>query len=328
MSGIQNTEDVAKTFKVTMYALIGLVSFGIIMGLIAIIWNIRKIQKSLTEVAEGLDTSSQTIRNGSEDLVTSSDRISSSSTSTAASLEEIVASMEELTATVRQNSLNSGQAANLSKEGISTVEVGQQKITNLISVIGEISKSSQKIEEILTIIDDIAFQTNLLALNAAVEAARAGEQGKGFAVVADAVRALAQKSAEAAKEISGLIHEASDKSKTGVTLAAESESSLNAIVTNTRQVSDLIQTVAQGSHEQSQGIEQVNKALTQIDQSLQGVASSMGTVTKSSEDMRNQAEELTKMMQALHVLVGQKKKKEKDLEQKQNQSEEDLSSAA
>lgn len=318
MAGVQKTEEVAKNFKMTMYSLIGIVSIFILLGLFASIWNIRKVQQALTSVADGLDSSSQTIRSRAQELVESSDRISSSSTSTAASLEEIVASMEELTATVRQNSLNSSQAADISKEGQDTVHNGQKKINELITVIGEISKSSQKIEEILGLIDDIAFQTNLLALNAAVEAARAGEQGKGFAVVADAVRALAQKSAEAAKEISGLIHEATNKSKTGVTLAAESEKSLNAIVDNTHRVSELIQTVAQGSHEQSQGIEQVNKALTQIDQSLQGVASSMGAVTNSSEDMQTQSEELYKMMCSLHVLVGQKSK---ELENKQQKSE-------
>lgn len=323
-TGIEMTENVAKNYKMTLYVLIGFVSFSILFGLLFSLWNIRKLQLALKSVADGLDTSSSTIRTGSQELVQSSDQISSSSTSTAASLEEIVASMEELTATVRQNSLNSNQAATLSKEGQGTVQQGQKKISELITVIGEISKSSQKIEEILSIIDDIAFQTNLLALNAAVEAARAGEQGKGFAVVADAVRALAQKSAEAAKEISGLIHEASTKSKTGVTLAAESENSLDAIVKNTHQVSDLIQTVAQGSHEQSQGIEQVNKALTQIDQSLQGVASSMSTVTNSSEEMQNQSEELYQMMRSLHILVGQKSNNET----KQNTEDEKVASAA
>lgn len=326
IAGIKNTEEVAKNFKATLYTLIGVISLAILLGVFASVWNIKKVQKSLTEVADGLDLSSQTIRVGSQGLVTSSDQISSSSTETAASLEEIVASMEELTATVRQNSANSGQAADLSKIGQESVKDGQKKIVELISVIGEISKSSQKIEEILTIIDDIAFQTNLLALNAAVEAARAGEQGRGFAVVADAVRNLAQKSAEAAKEISGLIHDASDKSKSGVRLAAESGKSLNEIVANTHQVSELIQTVAQSSGEQAQGIEQVNKALTQIDQSLQSVASSMGTVTKSSEDMHAQAEGLYKMMHSLHTLVG-RKNRETNKDQDNNEADEKSSAA-
>lgn len=320
MIGVQDTENVAKNFKVTMFALIAIVSISILLGATASIWNIRKVQSSLKNVANGLETSSETIRSRATELVHSSEQISSNSTSTAASLEEIVASMEELTATVRQNSLNSNQAAEISKEGESTVHQGQLKIQELIKVMSEISKSSSKIGEILTLIDDIAFQTNLLALNAAVEAARAGEQGKGFAVVADAVRALAQKSAGAAKEIGGLIEDATTKSKTGVNLAAQSEESLNAIVENSHKVADLIQTVAQGSHEQSQGIEQMNKALSQIDRSIQAVATSMSTVSTSSEEMQKQSEELHRMMKDLHVLVGKNKKEEqeanKDAEEK------------
>ncbi|KHD88533.1 MAG: chemotaxis protein [Bdellovibrio sp. ArHS] len=325
MVGVQNAENVAKTFKVTMYTLISVVGLCILLGISAAIWNIRKIQSSLKSVAEGLETSAETIRSRATELVDSSDQISSNSTSTAASLEEIVASMEQLTATVRQNSLNSGQAAEISKEGQNTVQQGQIKIQELIQVMSEISKSSSKIAEILNLIDDIAFQTNLLALNAAVEAARAGEQGKGFAVVADAVRALAQKSADAAKEIGGLINEATDKSKTGVTLAGESEESLNAIVTNSHKVAELIQTVAQGSHEQSQGIEQMNKALSTIDRSLQTVATSMGSVSTSSEEMQKQSEELHRMMKELHILVGQKINNEN--EAKQNAAEKDFSAA-
>ncbi|ASD65269.1 HAMP domain-containing methyl-accepting chemotaxis protein [Bdellovibrio bacteriovorus] len=321
MAGVSNAENVAKNFKLTIYVLSSVVGVSLLLGLFVSFWNIRKVQRSLNMVAGGLDESSSTIRNRATELVSSSDQISSSSTSTAASLEEIVASMEELTATVRQNSLNSNQAANISVEGQRTVDEGQKKLERLVQVISEISNNSKKIEEILTMIDDIAFQTNLLALNAAVEAARAGEQGKGFAVVADAVRALAQKSAGAAKEISVLIHEASEKSKQGVSLAADSDTALKAIVQNTRTVSELIQTVAQGSHEQSQGIEQVNKALTQIDQSLQGVASSMGAVTGSTEDMQTQSEELHKMMCELHILVGHKENKNKENETKHGHEE-------
>lgn len=304
--GVERSENVAKSFKSTLWILISAVTFGTILGMGASIWNIRSIQKSLRLVADGLDLSSGIVRSKSMELVGSSDKISQNSTSTAASLEEIVASMEELTATVKQNSLNSNQAADLSKNGEQAAEQGQKKIQELILVMSDISKNSKKIEEILTLIDDIAFQTNLLALNAAVEAARAGEQGKGFAVVADAVRALAQKSAESAKEIGGFINEASEKSGLGVTLAGESETALNSIVDNAHQVSDLIQQVAQGSHEQSQGLEQINKAMTEIDHSLQGVASSMGSVAGSTGQLQEQSEELSRMMHELHQLVGQK----------------------
>lgn len=315
LAGVEKSENVAKSFKLTLIVLISIVSVCICIGMFASWLNVRSVQKSLRSVADGLDSSSQIVGTRSLELVHSSEQISSNTTSTAASLEEIVASMEELTATVRQNSLSSNEAANLSKEGQSAVEDGQRKMHDMIEVMNDISKNAKKIDEILVLIDDIAFQTNLLALNAAVEAARAGEQGKGFAVVADAVRALAQKSGSAAKEISALIVEANEKSTLGVRLAADSEKSLTAIVANTKKVSELIQQVAQGSHEQSQGIEQMNKALTEIDQSLQGVASSMNTVSNSTGEMQGQSEELNKMMYELHQLVGKKEKKEKSEEE-------------
>ncbi|QDK36205.1 methyl-accepting chemotaxis protein [Bdellovibrio sp. NC01] len=315
LAGVEKSENVSKSFKMTLIVLISIVSVCILIGMAASWLNIRSVQKSLRSVADGLDSSSQVVRTRSLELVDSSEKISSNTTSTAASLEEIVASMEELTATVRQNSLSSSEAANLSKDGQSAVVDGQRKMQGMITVMNDISSNAKKIEEILTMIDDIAFQTNLLALNAAVEAARAGEQGKGFAVVADAVRALAQKSAGAAKEISTLIVEANEKSTLGVKLAAESESSLQTIVSNTQKVSELIQQVAQGSQEQSQGIEQMNKALTEIDQSLQGVASSMSTVSNSTGEMQDQSEELNKMMYALHQLVGKKESNENNEEE-------------
>lgn len=321
IAGVGISEKAAESFKSTFYFLLAFTGVGILVGFAASLINIRTMQNSLREVADGLQTSSFIVRTRAEELVSSSDLISTNSTSTAASLEEIVASMEELTATVRQNSLASQEAANISVESESNVHTGHDKIQNLMSVMGEISTNSKKIEEILTLIEDIAFQTNLLALNAAVEAARAGEQGKGFAVVADAVRTLAQRSAEAAKEINSLITAAAEKSQEGVSLANESKKSLDDIVKTTSRVTALVKQVAEASLEQSSGIEQVNKALMTIDQSLQSVASSMSTVTSSSEQMHEQSEGLHAMMDNLHKLVGQKEIEESKTTPQDNHEE-------
>jgi methyl-accepting chemotaxis protein len=178
--------------------------------------------------------------------------------------------------------------------------------------MSEISNSSRKIEEILNVIDDIAFQTNLLALNAAVEAARAGEQGRGFAVVAEAVRNLAQKSGAAAKDISSLIKENVAKSKQGVGIANSSEQVFKNILDSVKKVSDLSTEIASGSREQAVGIEQISKAMNQLDQAIQGNAASAEESAASSEEMSAQAASLLKLVDELKAVVAGKVKKSND----------------
>uniref|UniRef100_UPI00322161D4 methyl-accepting chemotaxis protein n=1 Tax=Bdellovibrio sp. TaxID=28201 RepID=UPI00322161D4 len=181
------------------------------------------------------------------------------------------------------------QAASLSASSREVAEKGQAEITRLISSMEQISKSSIKIEEIINVIDDIAFQTNLLALNAAVEAARAGEQGKGFAVVAEAVRALAQRSAVAAKDISHLIQESVDQVEQGSQIASESGVVLNNIVISVKKVSDLNNEIATASSEQTAGIQQISKAMNQLDQASQSNAASAEEIAATSAEIDNMA---------------------------------------
>lgn len=166
-----------------------------------------------------------------------------------------------------------------------------------------ISQDSKKIEEIIHVIDDIAFQTNLLALNAAVEAARAGEQGKGFAVVAEAVRALAQRSASAAKEINGLIKESVERTEQGSSIADNSGQVLTRIVSSVNKVVTLNKEIAQASNEQSQGISQISKAMNQLDQASQSNAASSEEIAATAGEIEHRAAELQSQVRILSAEV-------------------------
>ncbi len=214
----------------------------------------------------------------------------------AASLEETASSMEELTSTVKQNADNARQANQLSASARGQAEEGGKAVESAIFAMKEINNSSKKIEDIIGVIDEIAFQTNLLALNAAVEAARAGEQGKGFAVVASEVRSLAQRSAAAAKEIKSLIKDSVENVDEGTRLVDESGTMLGEIVGSVRKVSDIIAEIAASSSEQSQGIEQINQAITQLDEVTQQNAALVEEAAAASESMDEQARDMNEMV--------------------------------
>ena len=204
------------------------------------------------------------------------------------------------------NSDNAKQAEALSMTSKERAENGETEIKNLIDSMTEISQASKKIEEIITVIDDISFQKNLLALNAAVEAARAGEQGKSFAVVADAVRALAQRSAESAKGISALIRDNVDKIERGMTVADKSGAVLTEIVTSVKKVSDLNGEIATASGEQTTGIQQVGKAMNQLDRGSQENAAASEEIAATSEQISMQAKQMHSLVQDLDILVSGK----------------------
>jgi methyl-accepting chemotaxis protein len=214
-----------------------------------------------------------------------------------------VASLEELSSMVQMNSDNAKQAASLSLTSREAAEKGQKEMSILIDSMSKISQSSKKIEEIIHVIDDIAFQTNLLALNAAVEAARAGEQGKGFAVVAEAVRSLAQRSASAAKDITHLIKESVNQVSDGGRLAQNSGEVLNNIVTSVKKVSDLNNEIATASSEQTAGIQQISKAMNQLDHSSQSNAASAEKVADASAEINGLAQTSLKLTLELNKVI-------------------------
>ncbi|MGZ3772616.1 MAG: methyl-accepting chemotaxis protein [Pseudobdellovibrionaceae bacterium] len=263
--------------------LVTLCSVFLVMGIL--FWIAARVSNSVSSISERLSHAGTQVATAVEQLNEAGNSLSHSSTEAAASLEETVASLEELSSMVQLNSDNAKQAATLSVSSREAAEKGQQEIETLILAMSKISQSSRKIEEIISVIDDIAFQTNLLALNAAVEAARAGEQGKGFAVVAEAVRALAQRSAAAAKDITNLIKESVEQVEDGGRIAGQSGTVLTNIVNSVKKVSDLNNEIASASTEQTSGIQQINKAMNQLDQASQSNAASAEEIAATSGEI-------------------------------------------
>lgn len=261
-----------------------------------IVMIVLEIVKQLSQASEQVDVASQQLSNASQQIATGA-------TEGAASLEETVASLEELSSMVKLNAENAQTAANISQDGKESAGRGEIEIRQLVNAMDTIAASSKKIEEIINVIDDIAFQTNILALNAAVEAARAGEQGKGFAVVAEAVRTLAQRSGDAAKEITTLIKDSTEKVNNGSKLANQSASVLNAIVTSIKKIADLNQEIASASQEQATGIGQINTAMNQLDQVTQSNASSAEESAAASEELSAQSKMLQETVNDLTKVI-------------------------
>ncbi|WP_413291740.1 methyl-accepting chemotaxis protein [Bdellovibrio sp. HCB185ZH] len=264
------------------------------------------LSKSINSVINNLTLSSREVSAASDQIATAATELSEATTEQAASLEESVATIEELSSMVKINSDNASTAAKLSSDTSSLAKRGETEMNALSQSMTDIAADSKKINDIIAVIDDIAFQTNLLALNAAVEAARAGEQGKGFAVVAEAVRALSQRSSAAAKDIGELIRSSVSRIDTGSTQAQKSASVLAEILNSVTKVSDLNQEISSASMEQSNGIAQISKALNQLDQTTQINAASSEEAAASSEELAAQAESLSNVIQELaHAIRGQ-----------------------
>jgi methyl-accepting chemotaxis protein len=247
--------------------------------------------------AEAINTAAKEIAQGNSDL-------SRRTEDQAANLEKTASSMEELAATVKQNADNAKQANQLAMTASSVAVKGGTVVNEVVSTMSAINDSAKKIEDIISVIDGIAFQTNILALNAAVEAARAGEQGRGFAVVAAEVRNLAQRSASAAKEIKELIADSVNKTTEGTRQVETAGSTMQEIVTSVQRVTDIISEISAASQEQSSGINQVNDAVTSMDDVTQQNTALVEEAAAAAESLMEQAEELMNTMSVFNLDEG------------------------
>jgi len=259
--------------------------------------TVLRLRKIMTTIKQTANTVSHT----AEEISLGNISLSQRTEEQAASLEQTAASMEQMTGTVQQNTDNTRQAKNLAVNARDRALQGKEVVGTAITAMNAISDSSKKITEIISVINELAFQTNLLALNAAVEAARAGEQGRGFAVVATEVRYLAQRSAEAAKEIKALIQDSVTKVELGTQLTNQSGEVLVEMVTAVKKVTDIIAEIAAAGQEQSAGIHQVNKAVSQMDQMTQQNAALVEQAAAASSAMKEQAQHLYQQVSFFNV---------------------------
>ncbi len=249
---------------------------------------LTRIGSTLREVAEAAES----VRSASAEIAQGSGDLSSRTEQTAANLQKAASSMEQLSATIRHTAEHAEQADRLSSAASEVATHGGRAVEQVVSTMAEITQSSRKIAEIITVIDGIAFQTNILALNAAVEAARAGEQGRGFAVVAAEVRTLAQRSAEAAREIKGLIEESVGRVEQGSLLVGEAGATMGRIVESVRGTGALIGEISRAAREQSAGVGMVNQSVAELDGMTQQNAAMVEQSAAAAMSLREQAERL------------------------------------
>jgi len=264
-----------------------------------------QMNEALVNIVGQVRHSSDSIATGSAEIATGNADLSQRTEEQASNLQQTAASMEQMSATVKQNADIARTATQLATSASGVAARGGEVVGRVVNTMDEITHSSRKIVDIIGTIDGIAFQTNILALNAAVEAARAGEQGRGFAVVAGEVRVLAQRSAEAAKEIKSLISQSVEKVDTGSALVAEAGSTMGEIVAQVRRVADLIGEIDAASGEQAKGIGQVSEAVNQLDQVTQQNAALVEESAAAAESLKHQAAKLAEVVDVFKLREAQ-----------------------
>jgi methyl-accepting chemotaxis protein I, serine sensor receptor len=267
--------------------------------------GIKRMQQSLATMVKAVHSSAESIDTGAREIAMGNTDLSQRTEQQAASLQETASSMEQLTGTVRQNAENARQASQLAVNASDIATRGGDVVSQVVTTMQGIATSSNKVVDIIGVIEGIAFQTNILALNAAVEAARAGEQGRGFAVVAGEVRTLAQRSASAAKEIKDLIGDSVDKVQSGSTLVGRAGTTMDEIVQAVRRVTDIMGEISAASEEQSGGIEQVNRAVVQMDEVTQQNAALVEQAAAAAASLEDQTRQLQAVVDGWKVAGGQ-----------------------
>jgi methyl-accepting chemotaxis protein-1 (serine sensor receptor) len=262
------------------------------------------MRDGLVQIVRQVRSGADSILTGAGEIATGNADLSQRTEQQAANLEETAASMEQMNATVRQNADTAQTATQLAASASGVAARGGQVVQSVIATMSDISGSSKKIADIIGTIDGIAFQTNILALNAAVEAARAGEQGRGFAVVAGEVRALAQRSAQAAREIKTLISQSVDNVDAGSRLVGEAGSTMTEIVSQVKRVADLIAEIGAATQEQTTGIGQVSEAVSQLDKVTQQNAALVEEAAAAADSLRGQAQHMHEVVAVFKVSGG------------------------
>jgi len=258
----------------------------------SLLHSLRAMRDNMAGIVGRVRQGSESVALASTEIAQGNHDLSSRTESQASALEQTAASMEELGSTVRQNADNARQANTLAQSASTVAVQGGEVVGQMVDKMRAINESSQKIADIISVIDSIAFQTNILALNAAVEAARAGEQGRGFAVVAGEVRLLAGRSAEAAKEIKGLISDSVSRVDQGSALVEQARNTMTEVVQSIRRVTDIVSEISSASSEQSGAVAQVGAAVTQMDQTTQQNAAMVEQIASAASGLKSQAGEL------------------------------------
>jgi methyl-accepting chemotaxis protein len=267
----------------------------------SMVFSMGRMQRTLASTIARIRGGTEAITVAAQEIAAANDDLSGRTEQQAASLEQTASSMEELTATVKQNADNARQASQMAGSASEIASDGGTVVRQVVDTMHNISSSSKKIVDIISVIEGIAFQTNILALNAAVEAARAGEEGRGFAVVASEVRSLARRSGDAAKEIKQLIEHSVQQVQDGESLVERAGTTMESVVQAVRRVTDIIGEISAASEEQSSGIEQVNRAIVHMDEAVQQNAAMVEQAAAAAKSLEEQANELRAAVNVFHV---------------------------